>query len=431
MDVKLAYGRTGLTVSLPDNTDIVAAPSLPGVANPAIALLEAIRNPIGSPPLAELVKPGDRVVIVHSDITRPTPNDVIMPVLLAELETAGVRREDITLLNGLGTHRAQTEAEMRALLGDSVYDNYRCMQHNAFDDSVLVSLGETSNGHPLRVNRLLVESDVRILTGFIEPHLFAGYSGGPKAVLPALCGQESVLTNHGREMIAHPNATWGICEGNPIWEEMREAALKTDPTFILNVTLNEDKKITAVFAGDMLRAHKAGRDFVRKQAMVAVDEPYDIVITTNSGFPLDQNLYQTVKGMSAAVRIVREGGHIIMAAACEDGIPDHGRYLELLIEAGSPQGFLDMLAQPGFAEQDQWQVQIQALIQLKAEVHVFSENLSDEQIRSALFTPCNDITETVNRLAEKIGPGPFDKLRTGVRICAMPEGPQTIAYIHA
>jgi nickel-dependent lactate racemase len=181
----------------------------------------------------------------------------------------------------------------------------------------------------------------------------------------------------------------------------------------------------------MLRAHKAGRDFVRKQAMVAVDEPYDIVITTNSGFPLDQNLYQTVKGMSAAVRIVREGGHIIMAAACEDGIPDHGRYLELLVDAGSPQGFLDMLAQPGFAEQDQWQVQIQALIQLKAEVHVFSENLSDEQIRSALFTPCNDITETVNRLAEKIGPGPFDKLRTGVRICTMPEGPQTIAYIHA
>lgn len=427
MDIKLAYGRTGLTVNLPDNTEVVAAPSLPGVANPAIALLAAIRQPIGSPPLADLVKAGDTVVIVHSDITRPTPNDLIMPVLLAGLESAGVRREDITLLAGLGTHRQQTEAESRALLGDAVYDNYRCLQHDAWDDENLVSLGTTSLGNQLRVNRLLVDSDVRLYTGFIEPHLFAGYSGGPKAVLPALCGQESVLTNHSREMIAHPKATWGICEGNPIWEEMHEAALKVGPAFLLNVTLNENKDITAVFAGDLLQAHEAGREFVRRQAMVAVDEPYDIVITTNSGFPLDQNLYQTVKGMSAAVRIVREGGHIIMAGACEDGIPDHGRYLELLVEGGSPQGVLDMLARPGFGEQDQWQVQIQALIQLQAEVHVYSDGLSDEQIHRALFTPCRDIAATVKRLAEEIGPGAAPG--QVCRICAMPEGPQTIAYL--
>jgi nickel-dependent lactate racemase len=422
MNINLSYGRTGLTVNLPDSTDIVAAASLPGAANPAMALLGAIHNPIGAPPLADAVKAGDRIVIVHSDMTRPTPNHLIMPVLLAELETAGVHREDITLLNGLGTHRQQTEAEMRLLLGDGVYDNYRCLQHDAWDDANLVSLGTTSLGNQLRVNRLLLDSNVRIYTGFIEPHLFAGYSGGPKAVLPALCGQESVLSNHGREMIAHPNATWGICEGNPIWEEMREAALKVGPAFLLNVTLNEKKEITAVFAGDLLQAHEAGRNFVRDQAMVAVDEPYDIVITTNSGYPLDQNLYQTVKGMKAAVGIVRDGGHIIMAGACEDGIPDHGRYLELLVEAGSPQGFLDMMARPGFGEQDQWQVQIQALIQLKAEVHVYSDGLSDEQIRSALFTPCSNIEETVRQLAAEIGPQ--------ARICAMPEGPQTIAYLH-
>jgi nickel-dependent lactate racemase len=427
MDVTLAYGRTGLTVDLPGDTDLVVATALPGVANPAAALLQAIRQPIGSPPLADLVKTGDRVVIVHSDITRPTPNHIIMPVLLSELEAAGVRRQDITLLNGLGTHRAQTEAEMRALLGDAVYEHYRCLQHDAWDDANLVSLGETSLGNQLRVNRLLVDSDVRIFTGFIEPHLFAGYSGGPKAVLPALCGQESVLTNHSRKMIAHPKAIWGICEGNPIWEEMREAALKTDPTFLLNVTLNERKEITDVFAGDLLAAHEAGREFVREQAMTAVDEPYDIVITTNSGFPLDQNLYQTVKGMSAAVRIVREGGHIIMVAACEDGIPDHGRYLELLEEGGSPQGVLDMLSEPGFGEQDQWQVQIQAQIQLKAEVHVYSDGLSDEQISRALFTPCRDVAATVRRLAQEIGSGGAPG--QACRICAMPEGPQVIATI--
>jgi lactate racemase len=421
MKVKLAYGRNGLIVNLPDSAEVVAAPALPGVADAGAALREAIRSPIGSPPLADLVRPGDTAVIVHSDITRATPNHLIAPVLLAELEAAGVRREDITLLNGLGTHRKQTEAELRSLLGDAVYDNYRCEQHDAYDDDLLVSLGTTMIGHPLRVNRLLLEADVRILTGFIEPHFFAGFSGGPKAVMPALCGAESVLTNHGRDMIAHPQATWGVCEGNPIWEEMRDAALRAQPTFLLNVTLNEDKEITAVFAGDLLQAHKAGRDFVRRQAMVAVDEPYDIAVTTNSGFPLDQNLYQTVKGMSAAARIVCDGGQIIMAAACEDGIPDHGRYAGLLVEGGSPQGVLDLLARPGFSEQDQWQVQIQALIQQRANVHVYSDGLSDEQIRRALFTPCRDIEATVSRLAEETGPG--------TRICVMPEGPQTIAYL--
>jgi nickel-dependent lactate racemase len=264
---------------------------------------------------------------------------------------------------------------------------------------------------------------VRILTGFIEPHFFAGYSGGPKGVLPALAGGESVLTNHSREMIAHPNATWGVTEGNPIWEEMREVALMADPTFLLNVTLNAEKRITGVFAGEMLAAHRAGCDFVKASAMVAVDAPYDIVITTNSGYPLDQNLYQTVKGMSAASRIVKEGGAILMAAACQDGLPDHGRYAELLQMGGSPEGVLDLLAQPSFGEQDQWQVQIQAQIQLHADVYVYSEGLSDEQIRRALFEPCDDIGELVTRLAQS-----HDH---PLRVCAMPDGPQTIAYLTA
>ena len=262
---------------------------------------------------------------------------------------------------------------------------------------------------------------MRILTGFIEPHFFAGFSGGPKGVLPALAGAESVLTNHGREMIAHPNATWGVTEGNPIWEEMREVALMAKPTLLLNVTLNSVGAITGIFAGDLLEAHRAGSAFVRKVAMVPIEEPYDIVVTTNSGYPLDQNLYQTVKGMSAARRIVRKGGAIIMAAACQDGLPDHGRYAELLVEGGTPQGVLDMLAQPGFGEQDQWQVQIQAQVQLHADVHVYSAGLSDAQIGRALFTPSRSVEETVAKLLQKFGPD--------ARVCAMPEGPQTIAYV--
>jgi nickel-dependent lactate racemase len=421
MEVKLAYGRTGLALQLDDPVDVVSTPFVPGLPDEAAALREALRHPIQSAPLAEKVKPGDRVVIAHSDLTRATPNDRILPVVLAELEAAGVRREDITLLNALGTHRQQTEAELRQMLGDALVDGYRCLQHNAFDDDNLVSLGRTSFGHPVRVNRLFLEAEARIVTGFIEPHFFAGFSGGPKGVLPALAGAESVLTNHGRAMIAHPNATWGVTQGNPLWEEMREVALRANPTFLLNVALNARREITGVFAGDLLAAHAAGCAFVRRTAMVPVAAPYDIVVTTNSGYPLDQNLYQSVKGMSAASRIVRPGGTIVMAAACEDGLPNHGCYAELLRQGGSPQGVLDLLAQPGFSQQDQWQVQIQALIQLRAEVLVHSDGVTDEQVRAALFTPCRDVGQAVAERRRRLG--------AGARVCVMPEGPQTIAYL--
>ncbi len=421
MIVQLAYGRNGLQVNLPDHADVLTARFVPGVVDEATALRAALRYPIVAPPLAEILKRGDKVVVCHSDITRATPNERIMPVLLAELQAVGVRRDDITLLNALGTHRPQTEAELRQMLGNAIVDNYRCQQHNAFDDANLVPLDTTSFGNPVRVNRLLVESDVKILTGFIEPHFFAGFSGGPKGVLPALAGQESVLTNHGVAMIAHPKATWGSCVGNPIWEEMCEAAAMLQPDLLLNVTLNVEKQITGVFAGELLAAHQAGRDFVRASAMLPVQQPYDIVITTNSGYPLDQNLYQCVKGMSAARQIVRRGGAIIMAGACADGLPDHGRYAELLATGGSPQGVLEMITQPGFRAQDQWQVLVQSQIQLHAEVYVYSDGLTDDQIERALFTPCRNIEATVASLVEKYGPN--------ARICVLPEGPQTIAYL--
>jgi nickel-dependent lactate racemase len=425
MQVHLAYGRHGLTVDLPDGCDVVSSRYVPGLSDEAAALRHGLREPIGSKPLAELVKSGDRAVIVHSDITRATPNDRILPVILAELEAAGVARRDITLLNALGTHRPQTDAELRAMLGSQVVDTYRCLQHNAFDDACLAPLGMTMRGNAVRVNRTYLEADVRILTGFIEPHFFAGFSGGPKAVLPALAGAESVVTNHSQAMIADPLATWGVVEGNPIWEEMAEVARMTQPTFLLNVTLNVDKQITGVFAGDMLAAHAAGRGFVREQAMVGVDGPYDVVVTTNSGYPLDQNLYQCVKGMSAARQIVRKGGAIIMVGACQDGLPDHGRYAELLRQGGSPQGVLDMLAQPGFTAQDQWQVQIQAMIQQHADVYVYSDGLNDRQITGALFLPCRNVEATVDMLLEDMVQG----AARAPRVCVLPEGPQTVAYL--
>jgi nickel-dependent lactate racemase len=421
MQVHLAYGKQGFDVELPDSVQVVEPRYAPPLGNERAAIQDALRNPIGTPPLHELVAGGDRVVIVHSDITRPMPNDRVLPVLLAELEGAGVAREDIVLLNALGTHRRQTDDELVAMLGKDIVGRYRCLQHDIWDDQNLVSLGRTRFGHPVRVNRTYMEADVKILTGFIEPHFFAGFSGGPKGVLPSIAGADSVLTNHGAKMIGHPDASWGITDGNPIWEEMLEVALATEPTLLLNVTLNRERAITGIFAGDLRRAHAAGCSQVRETAMVAVPHPFDVVITTNSGYPLDLNLYQAVKGMSAAARIVRQGGGIIIAAECWDGIPEHGEYANLLRASKSPRELLERIETPGFSCQDQWEAHIQALIQLHADVYVYSDGLSDEQIREALLVPCSSIEETLAELLRRYG--------SQAQVCVLPEGPQTIPFI--
>ena len=414
--VDLAYGRNGLSIKVPAAAQVVLPRHVNGVDDEVAAIEAAVATPTASPPLAELAAGKRRVVVTHSDITRATPNDRILPVLLQTLEAAGVARGNITLINALGTHRPQTEAELRQMLGSGVFDRYRCQQHDAWDDAELVAAGTTSRGNSIRLNRTVMDADLVIFTGFIEPHFFAGFSGGPKGALPALAGNESVLTNHGYTMIGDPRATWGITDGNPIWEEMREAAALIDPLFLLNVTLNVEGRITGVFAGDVVAAHQHGCAFVRDSAMVAIEEPFDAVVTTNSGYPLDQNLYQTVKGMQAARGIVRAGGAIVMAAECSDGLPSHGRYAELLANAGSPDAILEMLRQPGFSAQDQWQVQIQAHIQRHSHVYVYSGGLSDGDIRDALFTPTHDIETTLSELSPD-------------RLCVLPQGPLTIAYL--
>ncbi len=416
MIVPLMYGRAYKSINVPNDALVISVYKAHPLENDVQAIQEAILRPIGDKSIRALTSKVKRVTIAHSDITRATPNERILPVLLNELESAGANRKNITLINALGTHRAQTEAELRQMLGEGVFRQYRCEQHNAFDDEKLVSVGWTQNGHPTRLNRTFMDADLKILVGFIEPHFFAGFSGGPKGVLPALAGAESVFSNHGKELISSPKATWGITYGNPIWEEMLETALKVKDLFLLNVSLNPDKRITGVFAGNLEDAHCAGCDLVRRHSFVDVDEHFDVVITTNSGYPLDQNLYQCVKGMSAAGRIVRDGGAILMIAACEDGIPEHGSYAQLLKTAGSPRNALLMIDQQGFQMQDQWQVQIQATIQKKADVYVFSEGLTPDQIQDCLFLPSSDLQQDVNQLIEKYGP----------KVCVMPQGPMAV-----
>jgi len=418
--VHLAYGKDGLDIEVPADAVVIEPKYVPALPDERAKIIEALRQPIDSPPLARMANPGDKVVIVHTDITRATPNDRILPPLLEELESAGVKREHITLLNALGTHRPQTKKEMKQMLGADIVKNYRCLQHDANEDADLIPLGVTHFGHRVRINRHFVEADVRILTGFIEPHFFAGFSGGPKGVLPSIAGAESVLSNHGADMIGDPNATWGITRGNPIWEEMLEAAQMAKPSFLLNVAMNRDKKITGVFAGKMVAAHEAGCAFVKQCAMIPVSEPFDVVITSNSGYPLDLNLYQTVKGMSAAAQVVREGGSIIAVAQCWDGIPEHGEFGRLLREANDPIELLAQIRSPEFACADQWQVQIQTTIQSKADVYVYADGLTDKQITQSLLKPCRSVEATLDELTAD---------SENAHICVLPEGPITIPYV--
>jgi nickel-dependent lactate racemase len=402
MRLKLAYGRSGLEIELPPDAPVtvIEPQGVPGLPDEPAAITSTLRTPLGTRPLRDMVRPEDTVAVVFSDLTRPMPNDRVLPPLLNELALAGVPDAQIVLVNGLGTHRPQTEVELAGMLGSPLVERYRVVQHNAWDDENLV--------------------EVRILTGFIEPHLFAGFSGGPKAVLPGIADIEAIMDNHGAAMLDDPRATWAVLDGNPVWEEMLAVAQSTSPTFLLNVTLNRDRRITGVFAGDLVEAHRTGAAFVRQTATKPVREPFDIVITSNSGYPLDLNLYQAVKGMSAAARIVRPGGDIIVAAECWDGIPAHGEYRRLLWEAKSPRDLMERVMTPGFRCHDQWEVQVQAQIQLKANVHVYADGLSDEEVRRALFTPCRSIEETVARLRSE---------KPGATIAVLPDGPQTVPHI--
>jgi nickel-dependent lactate racemase len=422
MRLHLAYGRTGLWIDLPDDAPVtVVEPQfVPGLPDERAALTAALRSPWGTPPLRELVRPADTVAVVFSDLTRPMPNDRALPPLLDELAQAGVPDGQIVLANALGTHRPQTGAELRRMLGGAVVDRYRIVQHDAWDPRGMVEVARNHVGRPVQVNRAYLDASVRILTGFIEPHFFAGFSGGPKAVLPGIADVEAILDNHGPEMLADPNATWAVTEHNPIWEEMLAVACSAMPTFLLNVTLNRQRQITGVFAGDLVVAHRQGVVFARQTAMQPVAKPFDVVITSNSGYPLDLNLYQAVKGMAAAAQIVRPGGDIVVAAECWDGIPAHGEYKRLLWEARSSEDLLERVMIPGFRCQDQWEAQIQAQIQRRARIHVYADGLSDEELRRALVIPCRSIEETVARLRRD------DPAAT---IAVLPDGPQTVPYL--
>jgi nickel-dependent lactate racemase len=418
--VLLDYGSTGLEVDLPDERVTVIEPvHRPAAADARAELLRALRSPIDAAPLAALVRRGQRVAISICDVTRAQPRREMLEAIFEEIPDA--RPEDITIFVATGTHRTNTPAELERMVGREILARYRVVNHDSRDRAALDYVGRTATGVEVHLNRGFLAADVRITTGFVEPHFFAGFSGGPKMVAPGLAGLDTVMTLHDARRIGHPNATWGITEGNPIHDDVRAIAGMVGVHFAVDVTLNREQKITAAFAGSLLAEHRVACGRAKATAMRAVSAPFDVVLTSNAGYPLDQNLYQAVKGMSAAARVVRPGGTIVCAAECRDGLPAHGSYGDVLASATTPEALLAMIGSPGYARADQWQVQIQAQILSRAEVRMKADGLSADELRAAHLVPIGDVGTAVRDALRRAGPA--------ATLCVLPQGPQTIPYL--
>lgn len=331
-NVDILYGRGSLPLAADPAWRVIRPRYEPALDAPADAFQQAVAAPVGTRPLSEVVSSSDRVAIVTSDGTRPVPNRQLIPWILDALPVAD---EQVTVVIGTGTHRPNTSEEIETMFGADLVRRVRIVNHDGVDPDRTVDVGKTDSGTGVRLSKDYVEADRRIVVGFIEPHFFAGFSGGAKGVAPGVAAVETIYRLHRWELIGDPNSTWGVLDENPIQREIQEAVALCPPDFLVNVTLNNEKAITGIYAGDFREAHRAGCERAKSSAMVAVPRRFAAVVTSNSGFPLDQNLYQAVKGMSAAARITEPGGTILVASECSDGIPGHGNFSSLMREGAS------------------------------------------------------------------------------------------------
>lgn len=396
MLIQLPYGRAPLDVGLPDHARVLTPPPVTPLPDPAAAVREALTSPVAGLPLRERVQPGQAVAVVISDITRPVPNELLLTAVFEELAAAGVRDEDIVIVNGTGLHRINTGAELIEMLGAEIPQRYRIIQHEARRSETLTAVGRTSKGVEAMLCSAYVEADVRIVTGFVEPHLFAGYSGGAKGVMPGVAGAHLIMANHGVANLSHPRARFCSTEGNPVFEEMREIVALCPPQFLLNVTLDVERRVTGVFAGDLVAAHNAAIAQSAAQYIVPIEQPSDIVVTTNMGYPADTTFYQSVKGISVAGEAVREGGAVVLIAGCEEGIGGE-EYTGFLREGASMEALMAEIASAPHGRHDQWQIQCQAVVQAKADVYLHSQ-LSREETAITHTRYCEDVSATVDAL---------------------------------
>jgi len=413
---KLPYGQGSIEFSLPkDNVQAVLLPkSFPHSSLSEEEIIrESLRNPITSPPLKELVRGKKHILIITNDNTRPNTSKVTIPLLLEEIRL-GNSSAKITILIATGLHSKLSNEELGEKFTEEILNSTDIFIHDAYNDLAYIS--KLSTGNELWVNKIVLDADLIIAEGNIEPHFFAGFTGGRKSILPGISGYKTIFTNHSAGKIDHPFSKNGVLEGNPIHIEMCESVYKVKLSFILNVVLDRDKRIIKAFSGDPIMAHKAGVNFVKDYAVVA-PSPSEIVITSNSGYPLDRNVYQTVKGISVAAETVKPDGIIIIMAECRDGI-GHQAFYDLLYNASSPTELLEQIRKGKIYCADQWQVQILAKILEKNSVILVSDRLERHTVENLHMLYAKSIQEALDMA--------FSLKGKQSKITVIPEGPRTI-----
>jgi nickel-dependent lactate racemase len=421
MQVRLDYGRTGLYVDLADDLDVSVLE--PGkwtpLAEPNRAVAAALAQPIGTPPLAEIARGRRDAVVVISDKTRPVPYGIVLPPLLETLERAGIASERIEILVATGLHRANTADELAAMTNPEIVRRYRIRNHDARDINQHVHLGRTARGTELWIDRGLLAADLRVITGLIEPHLMAGFSGGRKAVAPGCAGVETMRSLHGAAMLESTLGP-GIIEGNPFHDELVGIARQVGVDFLCDVAINRRRELTGVFAGDLEQAHAAGVQFVEQHVRADLDRSADVVIASAAGFPLDETYYQAIKGMVAALNVVRRGGTIILAAAINEGIGSD-EFQRLLAETRGNDDFMARIERDGFFTIDQWMVQHLCQVRRKADVVLVSDGVTPAQARGLLVEHAPSVEDALARVLPRYGARPH--------VAVLPQGPYVLATV--
>lgn len=424
MEIRLRYGKGYKTLEIPaEKVQILSKRDVSPVENVKDKIQRALSNPIGIPPLFEIAKGKRDCCILVSDTTRPVPNGVILPPIIDTLKRAGISSSKITILIATGTHDAVPVNLLGELLGEKVLQSgVKIISHNAYDNSMLINLGVGAHDCPVIVNKLYVHSELKICTGLIEPHFMAGYSGGRKSICPGIVGIETLKIFHGVSAMGHPLSKSCSLKGNPV-DEIAESATKiAGCDFMLNVTLNDKREITGIFAGDIFNAHRTGCDFVGKSSIVEIDNPADIVVTSNGGYPLDQNYYQTVKGLVEASEILRPNGVIVMASKCEYGLGKND-FKELLGELREKtiEQFLKGHSASESFRSDQWEVQkLTQVLEKTRNIFLLSE-LSDEEYFFTFSKRIHSLSEGVKSAMQIVG--------ENANIVVIPEGPYVVGRI--
>ena len=424
MQIKMRYGHGTLPINIPDNNlaGILETSESEPLGDADAAVQQAIAEPIASPALAELARGRDSACIVISDVTRPVPNQIILPPMLKTLEASGIPREKITILIATGIHRPNEGEELEGMVGRFIMETYRIRNHFSQDPGTHAYLGKTANGTPVHIDKTYLAADLKVITGLIEPHLMAGYSGGRKAICPGLASVETMKIMHGPHLMEHPKSAVGILDGNPFHEEATEIALMAGVDFNLNVAIDKARRITGVFAGDMVTSHRVGAQFVENQAKATLPEPVDAVVVSSAGHPLDTTFYQAIKGLLAAVEIVKEGGSILLVAACGEGIGS-GPFTDLVLKTQDLRAFVEGLYNPANFVIDQWQLEELAKVARKADIYFYSEGIPYPQQKKLFVRPVREPQAGIEAILARYG--------DNTRIAAIPEGPYVLAQIDA